>query len=215
MEKNILVMTAVQIEADAVRRGFQNDPRFDIRIGGVGPAAAAASTARALATGDYELVITAGIGGGFTGLAEVGTLVVASEIVAADLGVETPEGFCRLDKLGLGTTRIKVDNRVLSYLTKALLRAGINYTVGPVLTASTVTGSAESAAEMAARVPGAAVEAMEGFGVALAANDAGLPVIEIRGISNQVGPRDRTGWRIQDALDVLEKACAALVEVLK
>ncbi|HBP64053.1 MAG TPA: futalosine hydrolase, partial [Desulfosporosinus sp.] len=44
--------------------------------------------------------------------------------------------------------------------------------------------------------------------------DRGLPVLEIRAISNMVGPRDRSTWRVKEALDVLEAASAVLTEVL-
>ncbi|NUS57707.1 MAG: futalosine hydrolase, partial [Streptomycetaceae bacterium] len=85
---------------------------------------------------------------------------------------------------------------------------------GPVLTVSTVTGSAARAAELTARHPGAAAEAMEGFGVATAAAAAGLPVGELRTVSNAVGPRDRAAWRIPDALKALGTAMAAVLPVL-
>src|SRR2546423_804787 len=49
----------------------------------------------------------------------------------------------------------------------------------------------------------AAAEAMEGFGVATAAAMAELPFVEIRAISNAVGPRDREAWRIDAALEAL------------
>ncbi|CAM5607565.1 Futalosine hydrolase [Streptomyces violarus] len=75
---------------------------------GVGPALAAASTASALTAavlqGDpYDLVVSAGIGGGFQPEASVGSLVVADEIVAADLGAETDDGFVSVTELGFGT----------------------------------------------------------------------------------------------------------------
>jgi futalosine hydrolase len=97
---------------------------------------------------------------------------------------------------------------------EALRGAGLAVTTGPVLTVSTVTGTAATAAELAARVPGAAAEAMEGFGVATAAHDRGVPILEIRAISNPVGPRDRAAWRINEALDALEAASSVLLEVL-
>ncbi|NUP35711.1 MAG: futalosine hydrolase, partial [Streptomyces sp.] len=77
---------------------------------------------------------------------------------------------------------------------------------GAVLTVSTVTGSAERATELRRRHPGAAAEAMEGFGVAEAAAAHGVPVLELRAISNAVGPRDRAAWRIGEALDALAGA---------
>lgn len=210
----VLVVTAVPAEREAVLRGLRHNRRFDVLAAGVGPVAAAVKTAKVLANTKYGLVVSAGIGGGFPGRAEVGSLVVANEIVAADLGAETPQGFISLDELGFGPTRIPVDAGLVNGVTGALLAAKLPVNTGPVLTLSTVTGSAESAAELAARVPGAVAEAMEGYGVALATHHLGVPVLELRAISNLVGPRDRAAWRIKEALDVLEAASSVLLEVL-
>lgn len=210
----ILVITSVPAERDAVSHGLQGDSRFDVIVAGVGTAAAAARTASAMAAAEYGLVVNAGIGGGFVGKAEVGSLVVANEIIAADLGAQTPEGFCSLDELGFGSSRIPVDASLATRVTEALRTAGLPVKIGPVLTVSTVTGTAATASELAARVPGATAEAMEGYGVATAAHQRGVPILEIRAISNAVGPRDRAAWRIQDALKALEDASAVLLEVL-
>ncbi|GAB6153913.1 futalosine hydrolase [Desulfosporosinus burensis] len=212
--KHVLVITAVSAERDAVLRGLKGDTRFVVLAAGVGSVIAAVNTVKALASAEYGLVICAGIGGGFSGKAEVGSLVVATEIIAADLGAETSEGFCSLDELGFGFTRVQIEANLVNRLTRALHEARLSVSTGPVLTVSTVTGTAASSAELAARVPGAAAEAMEGYGVGLAAQDLGLPVLEIRAISNMVGPRDRSAWRIKEALDVLEAASAVLTEVL-
>lgn len=211
----VLVMTAVPAERDAVKRGLKDDPRFQVLLAGVGPAAAAANTARALAAGRYDLVISAGIGGGFPGKAEIGSVVLASVVVAADLGAETAKGFSCLDELGFGSSRIEVDAARTEQLVEALRDAGLSAATGPVLTVSTVTGTAESAAEMACRVPGAAAEAMEGYGAAIAAHLEGVPVLELRAISNLVGPRDRSAWQIEKALAALESAGAVILEVLQ
>jgi futalosine hydrolase len=212
--KRVLVMTSVAAEMDAVLRGLQGSRKFDVLVAGVGPASAAASTASVLATSDYGLVVNAGIAGGFAGQAEVGSLVVASEIIAADLGAQTAEGFLSVDELGFGSARVPVDSSLAARVTQALREAGLPVTSGPVLTLSTVTGTAEAALELAARIPGAAAEAMEGYGVAIAAKQYGIPVLEIRAISNAVGPRDRSAWRIPDALHRLQAASAVLLEVL-
>jgi len=212
--KRVLIVTSVEMEREAVLRGLDYASHVDVIIGGVGIASASARTAAALAKTTYDLVVSAGIGGGFAGRAPVGSLVLASELNAADLGAETPDGFTRLDDLGFGTTSILADGSLVRRLEHALLVAGISVAIGPVLTVSTVTGTAETAREMVRRFPDAAAEAMEGFGVATAAQLYGLPVLEIRGISNVVGPRDRSAWRIPDALAQLTAASKALVEVL-
>ncbi|MFD0682098.1 MULTISPECIES: futalosine hydrolase [unclassified Paenibacillus] len=210
-----LVMTAVEAEREAVLRGLNGDSRFEVSLAGVGPIAAAINTATVLASANYDLVVSAGIGGGFVGQAEVGSLVVASEIIAADLGVQTQEGFLSLDELGFGSTRVQVSSALAARLTAAMLAAGLPVHSGPVLTVSTATGTAAAASELATRVPGAAAEAMEGYGVAAAANGRGIPILEIRAISNAVGPRDREAWRIGDALKALEVASSVIVEVLE
>ncbi|MEU8569937.1 futalosine hydrolase [Streptomyces pathocidini] len=206
----VLVVTAVQAEADAVTAGLASTDVLaaDVLAAGVGPAAAAAGTSaaltsKALAGNPYELVVSAGIGGGFTGVAPVGSVVVAEEIVAADLGAETPDGFRSVDELGFGRTVHLPPGARARRVAEAL-----GAVHAPVLTVSTVTGSAESAAALLARHPRAAAEAMEGFGVAEAAAAHGVPVLEIRAISNAVGPRDRAAWRIPDALAALTEAFA-------
>jgi len=212
--RRILVVTAVSAERDAVLRGLRRDSRFDVLVAGVGSVVAAVNTTKALAVAEYSLVISAGIGGGFLGRAELGSLVVASEIVVADLGVETLEGFSSLDELGFGSTHVQTDASLVEHFSKALLAAKIPFIIGPVLTVSTITGSAARAVKLVTRIPGATAEAMEGYGVGCAALDRGLPVLEIRAVSNMVGPRDRSTWRIKEALEVLEAASLVLTEVL-
>jgi futalosine hydrolase len=182
----------------------------DLMVGGVGPAAAAAAAAGALTAAElagepYDLVVAAGIAGGFPGVAPVGSVVVAESVAAADLGAETPEGFVPVTVLGFGTG----EHRPPATLSPAVADA-LTAVYGTVLTVSTVTGSSERAADLTRRHPGAAAEAMEGFGVAEAAAAHGVPVLEIRAVSNPVGPRDRAAWRIGDALDALATAFAEL-----
>ena len=60
-----------------------------------------------------------------------------------------------------------------------------------------------------------AVEAMEGFGVLRAAALAGVPAVEIRAISNQIGEPDRSRWQIEEAIAVLSRALPALTAGLR
>ncbi|MFF2187188.1 futalosine hydrolase [Streptomyces sp. NPDC058155] len=241
----VLVVTAVTAEADAVSAGLGGSgtaaaeralpggyvlnahPSADVLAAGVGPAAAAAGTATALAVASasalasasaassasaapYDLVVSTGIGGGFQPLAPLGSLVVADAIVAADLGAETPDGFLPVDELGFGrTVHLPPPGRA------ARIAHLLDAVHAPVLTVSTVTGSAARAGELTSRHPRAAAEAMEGFGVAEAAAAYSLPVIEIRAISNAVGPRDRSAWRIGPALDALRYAFQQLSPVFE
>lgn len=212
--RRVLIVTAVAAERDAVLRGLQGSDRFHVIAAGAGTAAAAAGTAAALAAGSYGCVVNAGIGGGFPGVAPLGSLVIASEMIAADLGAETPEGFRSAAELGFGSVSVPAEPGTVQALSAALAAAGLTVSTGSVLTVSTATGTAETAAALAARHPGAAAEAMEGHGVAVAAQALGLPVLELRAISNPVGPRDRAAWKIGEALEALAAAAAILQEVL-
>ncbi|MFD5021589.1 futalosine hydrolase [Paenibacillus sp. NPDC058367] len=212
--RRVLIVTAVAAERDAVLRGLKGSDRFHVIAAGAGTAAAAAGTAAALAAGSYGCVISAGIGGGFPGVAPLGSLVVASEMIAADLGAETPDGFRSAAELGFGSVSVPADHGTVQAVSAALAAAGLTVSTGTVLTVSTATGTAETAAALIARHPGAVAEAMEGHGVAVAAEALGLPVLELRAISNPVGPRDRAAWKIGDAMEALTAAAAILLEVL-
>lgn len=214
-KQKVLIMTAVDVEREAVLRGLGGSDLCHVMLAGVGPAAAAARTAAALAKEQFSLVISAGIGGGFPDKAGIGSIVVADQLIAADLGAETPDGFLSVDELGFGSSRITPDLNLVNRLTGAMASAGLTVQSGSILTVSTGTGSSETAASLRQRFNNAAAEAMEGYGVAEAAKLYGLPCIEIRTISNAIGPRDRSAWRIKDALEALEAASSILLEVLK
>ncbi|MCX4660945.1 futalosine hydrolase [Streptomyces uncialis] len=232
----LLVVTAVPAERDAVALAFLPEQReirlpgaelrrittagarWDLLAAGVGPAAAAAATAGALTAAaldgtPYGLVVCAGIAGGFEPLAPVGSLVVADAVTVADLGAESgtdADGFLPVTALGFGTVTHTPPPGLVREVADALGCAA-----GTVLTVSTVTGSAARAGVLRARHPGVLAEAMEGFGVAEAAAAHGVPVLEIRAVSNPVGPRDRDGWRIGAALAELTGGfgkCATVLE---
>ena len=210
----LLVVVAVEAERAAIvsawaDRGEHCD-RFgpdvasaapSVLVGGVGPAAAAAATSAALARQPYELVVSAGIGGGFPPLT-LGDIAVAAEIAFADLGVLTETGFA---PLGFGTEHYQVAPRLAIELADAT-----GGHLGSILTVATVTGTAATAAALIERHPDAVAEAMEGAGVAAAATLHGVAFGEIRAVSNLVGPRDRGSWRIPEALGSLGRAVTDL-----
>jgi len=220
--QRVLIVTSVQAEQEAMQRGLGNNSEFEVIVGGVGTAAAAASTATAIAIArmqgiTYSRIVCAGIGGGFAEVAEVGTLVIANAIIAADLGAETADGFLSVDELGFGTARYPADVEYAERLVDKLSSSGTSLPkaiLGPVLTVTTATGTAKTADELRHRVPGAAGEGMEGYGIAVAAAQQQIPMLEIRAISNEVGPRNREAWRIGDALKALQAAGPSIVEVL-
>ncbi len=212
--KRCLIVTAVEAERDAFERGLVELPEelrasVTLLIGGVTAAVAAAATAVALAREPFDVVVSAGIGGVFPESGGLGDLLIAERIIAADLGADGPDGFQSVEELGFGTTVI--DALALDGL-KAI--GGRDAVRGDLLTVSTGTGTAERAAWLRTRYPAAVGEAMEGYGVAVAAAQFALPVAEVRAASNLVGPRDRSAWRIGEALSTLTAAAVPIVEGL-
>ena len=81
----------------------------------------------------------------------------------------------------------------------------------PFVTCATCTGHRRRAAALAART-GGAVESMEGAAVVHVARLLGVPVGEVRGISNAVGDRDRARWRLREAAAAARAALVAWIE---
>src|SRR5438876_5111456 len=140
----VLVVCAVPAERDAITAAGTS---ATVVVGGVGPAAAAAGTSRALSADAYDLALCAGIGGGFAPLS-AGDLAVAAAIVFADLGAETAEGFVPVSELGFGGERYDVAPKLAVELAD---RTGGH--LGTVLTVATVTGTAGTASALAGRFP--------------------------------------------------------------
>ncbi|WP_205328143.1 futalosine hydrolase [Glycomyces sp. YM15] len=195
----ILVVCAVPEEAQAVEAGRSLRHELDVLVCGVGPAAAAAATARTIAENShmgraYDVVVNAGICGAFPGKARIGDLLIATDSVAAELGVALPWRFQPIDEIGFGTNRIGCNT---------VLTVAVEGVRGEILTLASITGSDGLAANLAHRYPDAIGEAMEGFGVATAAQQAGLPFAEIRAVSNYIGDRDVENWDWNAALKTL------------
>ena len=222
----IAIVTAVAAERDAVARGVGVSERLQagpfetvsgvvrgeanlvVLAAGVGPAAAAAA-AMAVALDGVDILISAGVAGGFAGRAAIGEIVVATAAVAADLGAQSEQGFLDLLDLGYGAARFAVDGAASAHTAERLSAHGIAARRGPIVTVSTATGTDERAGELAARYD-AAAEAMEGAGVAHVATLLGIPFVEIRAISNMVGRRDPLGWDLPAAITALERAMHTL-----
>lgn len=178
----ILVVCAVEREL----RHYKPRADVEVLVTGIGPVEAAAATARVLATTKPRYVVNAGIAGGFAGRARVGEAFAVETDHLAELGLEgaeplPPPGGVRL------ITQVDSDRALLERAQR------IGARIGNAITVSTITATESRAQELAARFE-AELEAMEGFAVLRCAATAGIPAIELRGVSNIVGPRESSGW---------------------
>ena len=149
---------------------------------GIGPVEAATATARALAERRPDALLHVGIAGA-RGI-PAATVVIGSESVYEDA------------KGPLVPGRVEPDAQLVAAARRALPEAHVL----PIGTSAHVGGT--SACE---------VEAMEGFAVLRAAANAGVPAVEVRVVSNDVGEADRTRWRFDDALSTLAEIVPRLL----
>ncbi len=175
---------------------------------GVGPVEAAHGTARALAARRYQAVINAGIAGGFRDRCTVGDVVVVTREEYAELGLEDGTAF----PLPEGASLVRMVEAHFSLL-QPFLDGLIPVIVGRGVTSATVTSTNARATLLAQRYR-ADVESMEGFAVLRAAEQVGVPAIEIRGVSNLVGDRAANEWDFAAGARAAVETTDALLDVL-
>ena len=177
---------------------------------GVGPVNAAFTLTRFLSAHRADMVVACGIGGAYPGSGlEPGDVLSADSELYGDLGAESPDGF--LDMEALGFPVIAGDPPLFNRLPVDLFPTDRR---APFVTCATCTGTAATAAEIAARTHGA-VESMEGAAIVHVARLMGVAVGEVRGISNGVGTRDRGSWRVREAAAAARSALAHWIEGLE
>ncbi len=235
---DVLIVVATPLEGEAVAARLAGAPpssvlgmpltwgthggrRCGLLVTGVGKANAALRTGLCVTRRRPGLVLSVGVGGAFPGAGlGPGDLAVATGEVYGDEGVETEQGFCALEGLELpwpGRPADAARNRfpVCGEAATLLCEAGGGegrVGSGEFVTVSTVTGSAAAARELERRWGALVCESMEGCAVAHAAAACGVAFAEVRGISNQVGPRDRGAWRLQEAAAAAGTAALGFVE---
>lgn len=148
------------------------------------------STARALALHEFRAVLHVGLAGA-RGI-EPGSLVVGTEAVYLDLSASWPV-----------VDRVSPDAGLLAAARSVLPGA-------PALAIHTSAAVGACNSLLQATV----VEAMEGFGVLRAAQQAGVPALEVRAISNAIGEEDRSLWQPEPAYRSLEDALPKLLDAV-
>jgi futalosine hydrolase len=148
----------------------------------------------------YELVINAGIAGTLDASIPVGTgTVVSTDRFELTLEDGTP---LRLPDGHRTVERARSD----AALVQRMQREGFAPVTG--VTVGRVTSTDETALRLARS--GAQIESMEGFAVLRAAELAGVAAIELRGLSNRAGARERGGWNFEAGSTAVRRLLDAL-----
>ena len=209
MARRILIITAVDAESKAV--GHLSGTF--VVTGGIGRTNAAASTMSALLSdGPFHWILNIGVAGACkdSGLS-IGDVVVGSESVYMEEGLQTTDGFQTIEQMGFSLGKFD-GNRVPAdaWMLEQCKHIG---TIGPIATVATCSGTDEFANQVTERT-GAVAEAMEGAAVMHVANLMNTPAIEIRVISNTTGNRDEQEWNLQLALQKVSEVTEQVIQAL-
>jgi futalosine hydrolase len=189
----VLVCVATEFEGALLRSRLSDRAGVQLVVTGVGPVNAAHAVTLAI-TQRPSAIVVCGVGGAYPGSGlQIGDVACADIECYGDLGASSPDGF--LDMKALGFPVIASPDPVYNDLTMQVFPVDRRV---KFVTVSTCTGTDEAARAIEART-GGAVENMEGAAVAHVAHLHGVPVGELRGISNVVTNRDKSSWRLKDA----------------
>ncbi len=198
MAVDLVVCVATEAEGALIRN------HVAVLRTGIGAVNAAHAITRFLEREGASEIIVCGVGGAYpaAGLS-VGDVVSAESECYGDLGADLPDGF--LDMQALGFPIIDDPSPLYNVLPMHLFPTSRR---ARFVTVNTCTGRNDVMRRIEART-GGGVESMEGAAIAHVAHLRGIPVGEVRGISNLVGNRDRASWKLDQA------ACAAQEALLE
>jgi futalosine hydrolase len=195
-----LILIPTEIERRPIEASLRFDSsRWSIHTVGFGVVAAAIETANAIARQRPSRVILAGIAGLFTrhqsDSVHVGDAIWFDYIGMDGIGIGQGDQF--VGAMDLGWDWFQADKE------PAMIRCEIPVGTDPAMLLTVCSGSADpaDADRRAERYPAAIGEDMESFSVALSCRSAGIPISVVRGFSNLVGRRDKSEWRVDQALE--------------
>lgn len=236
--KFIAILTSVPFESDrilsslrnvrrsrlagkTVYRGSISSVRALLINTGIGPANAAHSATVIAENFPVKLVIHAGVGGAYpkSGL-DIGDIALATKEIFGDSGVTGANGWKGMREIGIPivhTRRKKYFNEFP--LDRKLLKKALNsmkdITIksGSFVTVCAASGTSKRASELEQRFK-AVCENMEGASVAQVCTIYNIPMLEIRGISNISGVRDKRKWNLKLASYIFQDVVLKLISCI-
>lgn len=198
----ILVPTATELEKLRPMLGRESDD-LAFQVCGFGAITAAARTAGLISRYQADRVILIGIAGSFdVARYSVGTAARFDEVACNGIGVGSSANYQSAASLGwpqfMGSDNAQP--RIQDSIRLASTYVADVPIAGQLLSVCAASANPSEADDRRRQHPDAIAEDMEGFAVAVACSLASVPLQIVRGISNQVGDRDHSGWQIDQAL---------------
>ncbi len=203
----ILVVAATRME---IAPFIEQNTGADILITGVGAPACMYTLTKQLQKKSYDMVIQAGIAGTFSSHYPPGETVIVQQDVFADLGIFEQDKFYTLFEKGFA------EKNSAMYTEGVLLNgntADFSLPRVKALTVNTVSDKPEQALLFSEKYE-ADIETMEGAAFHYVCISEAVPFLQLRSISNFVGERVRTNWKIKEAVQSLNEHLLRISEQL-
>ncbi len=190
----ILLVSATQKE---IHSYLLSGPKHDVLITGLGIGQASFELTRKLTHNRYDLVLQAGIAGSY-GYYNMGDVVAVNKDAFGDIGAYQHEAFLSLQEMGFVNNHLWIENRhpVLDKIELPVVSA---------ITTNTVTDDYKFNQALK-KYWNADIESMEGAALHNVCEKLNQPYLQIRSISNLVGERNKSRWKMQEAVENLNNA---------
>jgi futalosine hydrolase len=215
---HILLLSATPREIEpareylAERLYLKQKHHFKILYGGVGLTRTTYALARSLAEERPELVIQAGIAGSFHPLYPPGSVVTIREEILADEGVSEDSWKSVFDLQLTDANEFPFMAGRLTNPSQKLLNACSCPSVTGI-SVNEITTSRERINEIMERYS-PVTESMEGAALHYVCLQENIRFIQLRSISNMIGERDKSKWRMQEAIRNLNQHLIQLIHHL-
>ena len=207
MQILLIAATATEIEPFTVTNNH-----VDTLITGVGVPAAIYHLQKRIHQIDYDFIIQAGIAGSFSNEMELGKVVLVKQDCFADLGIEEKGNYTPIFNTAF------TDKDEFPFADGWLMNTDNNlkYSNLPKAKAITINKVSDSALQKKQFIQtfSADIETMEGAVLHYVCLQEHIPFLQIRSISNHVGERDKSKWKIQEAIENLNKELSILINRL-
>jgi futalosine hydrolase len=194
----ILVIAATEQEIEPFTTA---NSRVDVLITGVGMPSTIYHLQKRIQQMEYDCIIQAGIAGSFNNDIELEKVVVVQQDCFADLGMEERGIYTPVFNAGFANKdEFPFSDGWLVNSTEVLLKTEL-----PKVKALTVNKVSDSELQKQQFIStfNADVESMEGAALHYVCLQERIAFLQIRSISNYVGERDKTKWKIKKAIQNL------------
>jgi len=190
--------------------GLKN--QVEVLVTGVGTPSTLYHLQKSIHQVKYDCIIQAGIAGSFTDDHSLGQVVLVKQDCFADIGFEEKEKFTPLFSTAFA------DKNTHPFTNGWLMNTGLypQYANLQAVKGITVNKVSDSKLQKQQYINtfNADIETMEGAALHYICLQEQISFIQIRSISNMVGERDKTKWKMDEAVENLNKELAKLINQL-